>query len=219
MPTQPLAIARTSYAPASSAEPGPCDEIRLVGVTKSFGRDQAIYGEGEPADLVYKVISGGVRTFRVLADGRRQISEFHLPGDVFGVELDAERRSGAEAICESVLVVARRSAVTEDPAQGQRFWRHALRQLRRCQDQALTLGRRSASERVASFLLDLAQRLGSGDELALPMSRQDMADYLGLTIETVSRTVTQMQGGGLIELAGCRHVRLKRPGALAELCE
>jgi CRP/FNR family nitrogen fixation transcriptional regulator len=185
-------------------------------LTKSFGRDQAIYSEGDAADLVYKVISGAVRTFRVLADGRRQISDFFLPGDVFGVELDAERRSGAEAICESVLLVARRLVAEE---QGQSVWRHALRQLRRSQDQALTLGRRSASERVASFLLDLAQRLGDGDELELPMSRQDMADYLGLTIETVSRTVTQMQGSGLIGLAGCRHVRLTRPGALAALCE
>ena len=218
MSTQPLAIARTSYTPARSTEPSASDEIRLVGLTKSFGRDQAIYGEGDPADLVYKVISGAVRTFRVLADGRRQISDFYLPGDVFGVELDAERRSGAEAISETVLLVARRS-VAEDPEQGQSLWRHALRQLRRSQDQALTLGRRSASERVASFLLDLAERLGGGDELELPMSRQDMADYLGLTIETVSRTVTQMQGSGLIGLAGCRHVRLTRPGALAELCE
>jgi len=219
MSTHPLAVARASYAPARSSELPASDEIRLVGVTKSFGRDQAIYGEGDAAGLVYKVISGGVRTFRVLADGRRQIWDFYLPGDVFGVELDAERRSGAEAICETVLLVARRSALAEDPAQGQRLWRHALRQLRRSQDHALTLGRRSASERVASFLLDLAQRLGSGDELELPMSRQDMADYLGLTIETVSRTVTQMQGGGLICLTGCRHVRLTRPDALAELCE
>jgi len=219
MPTQPLAIARTPFAPFRSPEPSASDEIRLVGVAKSFGRDQAIYAEGDAADFVYKVISGAVRTFRVLADGRRQISDFYLPGDVFGVELDGERRSGAEAICETVLLVARRSAVAEDPAQGQRLWRHALRQLRRSQDQALTLGRRSASERVASFLLDLAQRLGSGDELELPMSRQDMADYLGLTIETVSRTVTQMQGGGLIRLAGCRRVQLTRPAALTELCE
>jgi len=219
MSTQPLAIACPSFAPARSTEPSAPDDIRLVGVTKSFGRDQVIYGEGDPADLVYKVISGGVRTFRVLADGRRQISDFYLPGDVFGVELDAERRSGAESICETMLLVARRSAVAEDPAQGQRLWRHALRELRRSQDQALTLGRRSASERVASFLLDLAQRLGRGDEFELPMSRQDMADYLGLTIETVSRTVTQMQGGGLIGLTGCRHVRLMRRGALAELCE
>lgn len=219
MHTQPLAIARTSYALGCSPKAGASDEIRLVGATRSFDRDQAIYGEGDPADLVYKVISGAVRTFRVLSDGRRQISDFYLPGDVFGVELDAERRSGAEGICETVLLMARRSAVAEDPAQGQRLWRHALRQLRRSQDQALTLGRRSASERVASFLLDLAKRLGGGDQIELPMSRQDIADYLGLTIETVSRTVTQLQGGGLIELAGCRRVRLTRRRALAELCE
>src|SRR5215469_7562676 len=216
MSTQPLALDRPSYAPRM-AELGAPDEIRLVGVTKAFGRDQAIYGEGDGAEQVYKVISGAVRAFRVLADGRRQISDFYLPGDVFGVELDREHRSGAEALGPTILLVARRSVVAEDPEQGQRLWRHALRQLRRSQDQVLTLGRRSASERVASFLVDLAERLRTGDEIELPMSRQDMADYLGLTIETVSRTVTQLQGVGLIRLTGCRRVRLARPQALAAL--
>lgn len=216
MQSQPLAV-YSAYAPSVAPESNP-DEVRLVGATKSFGRDQAIYGEGDRADLVYKVITGAVRAFRVLADGRRQISDFYLPGDVFGVELDAERRSGAEALGETVLLIARRSAVAEQPEQGQRLWRYAMRQLRRSQDQVLTLGRRSATERVASFLIDLAERLGGGGDVDLPMSRQDMADYLGLTIETVSRTVSQLQGSGLIRLTGCRHVRLMRPAALAGLC-
>lgn len=219
MQTQPLTIARFHHSPATSREPQAREEIALIGPTKAFGRDQAIYSEGDRAESVYKVIRGAVRAFRVLADGRRQISDFYLPGDVFGVELDAERRSGAEALCETVVISARRSAVAEEPGQGQQLWRHALRQLRRSQDQVLTLGRRSATERVASFLVDLAERLESDNELALPMSRQDIADYLGLTIETVSRTLTQLQGWGLIRLTGCRRVRFARPAALAELCE
>jgi CRP/FNR family nitrogen fixation transcriptional regulator len=93
-----------------------------------------------------------------------------------------------------------------------------MAELRRSQDHALTLGRRSASERVASFLMDLATRIGDGEHVELPMSRQDMADYLGLTIETVSRTLTQLQVSGAIGLTGCRSIHLRKPRALAELC-
>jgi len=118
-----------------------------------------------------------------------------------------------------VLIVARRSVVVEEFGQGEALWRHALRDLQRSQDHVLTLGRRSATERLASFLLDLTERLGGASEFDLPMSRQDIADYLGLTIETVSRTLTQLQVQGFIQLHGCRHIRLARRAALADLCE
>jgi CRP/FNR family transcriptional regulator, nitrogen fixation regulation protein len=216
MLAQPLAIERTDTA---SAQPDASSDIKLIGITKSFARDQEIYGEGDRADLVYRVVSGAVRSYRVLADGRRQISGFYLPGDVFGVELDAERRSAAEALSDAVLVVARRSTVVDDPDQGPRLWRQALGELQRTQSHMMTLGRRTAMERVACFLLELAERLRAGIELELAMSRQDIADYLGLTIETVSRTLTQLQAEGLIKLAGCRQVRLARLAALIELCE
>ncbi len=197
------------------------DEIRLIGVTMGFDRGQEICGEGERADHVYKVVSGAVRGFRVLADGRRQISEFYLPGDLFGYEAGLERRASAEALADTVLVVARRSALADDTdgALARQLWRLAMAELQRSQEHVLTLGRRSASERVASFLVDLAERLGDADDFELPMSRQDIADYLGLTIETVSRTLTQFQVSGLIKLAGCRKVRITRPAALADLCE
>jgi CRP-like cAMP-binding protein len=215
-------FAKTATAARPSA---PCadrrdtDEPKVLGVARTYGRDQEIFGEGDPADFVYKVVSGAVRAFRVLSDGRRQIDDFYLPGDVFGVELGDSRRSAAESLGDTVLIVARRASLAGDPEQGQRLWRHALAALERSQDHVLTLGRRSAAERVASFLIDLSRRLGSAAETHLPMSRQDMADYLGLTIETVSRTLTQMQGQGLIALSGCRSVRLARPAALTELCQ
>jgi CRP/FNR family nitrogen fixation transcriptional regulator len=164
------------------------------------------------------VVSGAVRAVRLLADGRRQIADFYLPGDIFGVELGERRRAAAETLGETVLLAARRAALTARPDQGG-LWRLALADLQRSQDHVLTLGRRSASERVASFLIDLAERLDGGPAFDLPMSRQDMADYLGLTIETVSRTLTQLQADGLVSISGCRHVRLPRPAALAELCE
>lgn len=216
MQAQPLAFERTGRA---SSNPDASNDIKLIGITKSFARDQEIYGEGDRADVVYKVVSGAVRSYQVLADGRRQISSFHLPGDVFGIELDAERRSAAEALSDTVLVVGRRSAFVGDPDQGLRLWRHALGELQRTQRHVMTLGRRTAVERVACFLLELAERLRAGAELELAMSRQDIADYLGLTIETVSRTLTQLQAEGLIKLAGCRRVRLARPSALLALSE
>jgi len=195
------------------------DGLRVIGFTKSFSKDQQIFCEGSSTDFIYRIVSGAVRSVRLLADGRRQVADFYLPGDVFGVELDVERLATAEAISETVVVVARRSNLAVDPDQSHRLWRHASRELRRCRDHVLTLGRRSASERLANFLIGLAKRLERGDAFDLPMTRQDIADYLGLTIETVSRTMTQLQGQGLIELDGCRHIRLRRPAALADLCE
>jgi CRP/FNR family nitrogen fixation transcriptional regulator len=195
------------------------NDIKLIGFTKSFARDQEVYGEGDRADLFYKVVSGAVRSYRVLADGRRQISGFHLPGEMFGVELDAEHRSAAEALIDTVLVIGRRSAVVDDPDQGSCLWRHALGELQRTQCHMMTLGRRTAVERVACFLLELAERLRAGIVLELAMSRQDIADYLGLTIETVSRTLSRLQTEGFIKLAGCRQVRIARPAALLALCD
>jgi CRP-like cAMP-binding protein len=212
-----------SYArsgPPAAAPDQPRDgQPSLIGITRSFGRGQEVFGEGDSADHVYRVVSGAVRVQRVLADGRRQIEEFYLPGDVFGVEFSALRRATAETLGETTLVVARRTTAAADPAQAERLWDHALRELARCHDHVLTLGLRSAAERIATFLVELAARLGGDDVVELPMSRQDIADYLGLTIETVSRTLTQLQTRGLIRLNGCRHIRFARPAALAELCE
>jgi CRP-like cAMP-binding protein len=215
---QTLAASRPLSHPAPHGAPDRDDEIKLIGVAKSFTRDQEIYGEGEAADFVYKVVSGAVRSMRLLADGRRQITGFHLAGDVFGVEIGVDRRASAEALTDAVVIVARRATLTEID-QGARLWRHALAELDRSRDHVLTLGRRSAAERVASFLVEMAERTHAGGELTLPMSRQDMADFLGLTIETVSRTLTKLQADGLIEIRCCRVVRLRRPNALAELCE
>ena len=199
----------------------PVEPRWLVGATRAYARDQEVYGEGERADHVYSVLSGAVRSFRVLADGRRQISDFYLPGDVFGVEFDPDHRESVEALSETMLVVTRRCALADedDGAMARRLWRLAVDQLRRSQDHVLTLGCRTANERVASFLTDLAERIGDAGGLELPMSRQDIADYLGLTIETVSRTLTQFQVAGMIALHGCRSIHFLKRRALADLCE
>lgn len=217
MQVQSSAAARSVALPFDPGLATRADDVfPLIGAARSFGRDQPVYGEGDAADCVYKVVSGAVRAVRLLADGRRQIADFYLPGDIFGVELGERRRAAAEALGETVLLVARRASLAARPDGS---WRLALAELQRSQDHVLTLGRRSASERVASFLIEIAERLDVGRAFDLPMSRQDMADYLGLTIETVSRSLTQLQAEGLVALSGARHVRLPRPDALAELCE
>jgi len=216
----PALAPRSLYGAPPPAAPSEPEGIRLIGVTTHFMRDQEVFGECEPADHVYRVVRGAVRGFRVLSDGRRQICDFYLPGDIFGIERGAEHRITAEALTDTMLVVARRSALGHegDGAMARSLWDLAMIELRRCQDHTLTLGRRSAGERVAGFLVDMAERIGDGENVELPMSRQDIADFLGLTIETVSRTLTQLQIAGLITLAGCRSIHLRKPRALAELC-
>jgi len=194
-------------------------ELNVLGVARAFGRDQEIYAEGDKVDGLFKVASGAVRIVRLLRDGRRQVLDFYVPGDIFGVELGDVRGAAAEALVDTTLIVVRGSALAADPATGGRLTRCALRCLQRSQAHLVTLGRRTAAEKVARFLIDLADRTGGADDLALPMSRQDIADFLGLTIETVSRTFSQLQAQGLIAVAGCRAVVLRRRAALAAMCE
>jgi len=184
-------------------------------------RDEEIYAEESAADFVYEVVEGTVRTCRLLSDGRRQIEDFYLPGDVFGLEAGLTRRATAEAVGTVTLKVIHRAALSElamrDGDMARKLWTLTARDLRRTQDHVLMLGRRSATERVAGFLVDLADRTDSGDALDLPMSRQDIADYLGLTIETVSRTFTQLQSTGLVEAPTCRHLLIELE-ELRDLC-
>lgn len=198
--------------------PMPFPEEQLeMGVRMRYGRDEEIFGEGEATRYVYRVITGAVRTYRVLSDGRRQIVEFHTAGDVFGLDGEAHHAMGAEAVRDATLQVMRREAFLHE--QGSETALAALlKKFNRAQAHMLLLGRHTACERVAAFLLDFRDRMGA-DAFDLPMSRQDIADFLGLTIETVSRTFSQLQAARLIDLASCRHVVLRNTEALERLCE
>jgi CRP/FNR family transcriptional regulator, nitrogen fixation regulation protein len=195
--------------------------LTLRGMRVRFERNEEIFGEAETAEYVYRVVSGAVRTMRFSSDGRRQILGFHLPGDVFGLELDDTHTLSAEAVAGSELVMVRRSLV--DKAAGQDL--HAARavlaltaqSLNSARDHALVLGRKGAGERVAAFLLQLADRFVSRNELDLPMSRADIADYLGLTIETVSRAFSEMERQCAIALPSSRHVVMRNPSVLLQL--
>ena len=192
---------------AGLAEKSPVGD-EAMGVRMHFDRDEEIFGEDEPAQYVYRVLSGAVRTARMQSDGRRQIVEFHLPGDVFGLDGEARHALGAEAIVETVLQVVRRSTFMASGIDGAGTAVQALlRKFHRAQAHMLLLGRQTACERVASFLLDFQNRT-KGQTFDLPMSRQDIADYLGLTIETVSRTFSQLERDKAIAIPQSRHIVL-----------
>ncbi len=194
--------------------------LGLMGVPMRYARNEEVYGEDEPAEFLYQVVTGSVRTYRMLDDGRRQIVAFYLPGDVFGVEAGDVHLASAEAISDSrVLVVKRASVMARAELErdlSRQLWALAVSELQRVQQHSLALIR-SADERVAGFLLEMANRCNSGAAIELPMSRQDIADYLGLTIETVSRTFTQFASSGVIALETSRRVQLCNRAALSRL--
>ncbi|PZO53860.1 MAG: transcriptional regulator [Alphaproteobacteria bacterium] len=194
----------------------------LQGTRMHFRRNEEVFGEGEAATYVYRVVSGAVRTIRFSSDGRRQILNFYFPGDIFGLECGSKHTLSAEAIGDADLSLVRRSlidmAAKQDASAAQALIALMQRQLQSAQDHALVLGRKGAGERVAAFLLQLADRVTAQCEIDLPMSRADIADYLALTIETVSRAFTQMERDRTIALPSSRHVVVRDRCAL-ELLE
>ena len=212
-------VAGFRHAPPVGEEP-PADHVELMGALMPFARNSEIYGENEPADYLYKVVSGTVRTYKMLVDGRRQIGGFHLPGDMFGFESGDEHTFSAEAITDCKILVIKRIAVitlaARDNDVSQQMWALTARELQRVQDHSMVLIK-SAQERVASFLLEMAGRAAGDGAVELPMSRQDIADYLGLTIETVSRTLTQLEKTAAIELPTSRRIVLRNRSALSRL--
>jgi CRP-like cAMP-binding protein len=165
-------------------------------------------------------VSGAVRTYQVLADGRRQIGAFYMPGDVFGLEIGDTHMSSAEAISDAKVLVVKRTAIVSladrDAEVARELWKVTCAELRRAQDHILALIK-TAEERVVGFLLEMASRVSGGNQFELPMSRQDIADYLGLTIETVSRTLTHLESTAAIELPSSRRVVLRNRVTLGRL--
>lgn len=198
-------------------------ESRTV-TRRTVAANDEIYAEGDRAMSFYKIAAGVVRTYKLLSDGRRQIGAFYLPGDIFGLESGEDHRFGADAVTETRLLVHRREprALTgDDGALAREVVAAMMRDLERAQEHMMLLGRKSARERIASFLLALSERMAdSGGTVCLPMSRNDMADHLGLTIESVSRAVTQLEREGLIELPPNRRtVILRNAAALRHLAD
>lgn len=163
-------------------------------------RDQVIVCEGDPADYIFLVMDGVVRSCRTFQSGARNILGFYLPGELFGWT-DLKHALSVEAATDAMILYLKRSALLSITARDSRIASFLLdattNELRRTQEHALLIGR-SAKCRVATFLLDLSRRLGKTKYLDLPMSHQDIADHLGLTIETVSRTITELERTQLV---------------------
>jgi len=168
----------------------------------SFRCGQEIHGQGEPANYIYEVQRGAVRSYKALSGGRRQICAFHLHNDIFGWETGLSYRFTAEAIVDTTVLVVRRHTLEYVAATDVKVTRNLLsltaKSLEHAESHMLLLGRKNSLEKIVAFLLEMDRRLSCPSVLALPMTRRDMADYLGLTVETVSRDLSQLRASGLL---------------------
>ena len=236
----PIALATAHSAPVSAAAykryffPQPTDgvpvtladylgRIQAYGARHHFARNEPIFNQDDPADQVYHIVSGTVRLCRYMPDGRRYIMDFLLPGDLMGFVESADLPACAEAVTDVVLLAFPRACfdrlAEENGEVRTQLLRHLSSNLLTAQRHLFVLGCQKARERVASFILRLADRMGAscGDRLDLPMSRQDIADHLGLTIETISRTITGLRSTGAVLIPNTHQVVLRDMAALRTL--
>jgi CRP/FNR family transcriptional regulator, nitrogen fixation regulation protein len=172
-----------------------------------YPRGSEIFGEAEPADYVYQIREGAVRTYKLLSDGRRQIGAFHLQGDILGVENGEVHRFTAEAIVNTTVWIAKSRGLFAGLAKGDIPAANHIRDLvtrtlEHIENHLLLLGRQTALEKVATFLLEIDRRLQQPEVMILPMIRRDIADYLGLTLETVSRSLSTLRDEGIVSFIG-----------------
>src|SRR4051794_31800180 len=172
----------------------------------TYKKGTEIYGEKEPAEYVYQVKSGAARSYKLLSDGRRQIGAFHLVGDIFGLENGGHHRFTAEAIVDTNVRLIRRQSLDmvaqDDAVVARNLLTMTTTKLQHAEARMLLLGRKNSLERVAAFLLEMDKRLTAAGVMALPMSRRDIADYLGLTLETVSRALSRLHELGILGFQG-----------------
>ncbi len=207
-------LSRTAARTSSKEFPGiwvdTCPEdgptVRLNLNEFGYKKGIEIFGEKEPADYVYQVITGAVRSYKLLSDGRRQIGAFHLVGDIFGLEIGTEHRFTAEAVVDTTVRLMKRRSLEQvaesDVVVARNLLTMTTSNLRHAEDHMLLLGRKTSLERVAAFLIEMDKRLTAAGILALPMCRRDIADYLGLTLETVSRALSRLHGLGVLGFVG-----------------
>lgn len=179
-----------------------------------FPTDSVIYAQGDQAGPFYLVEFGTVRICRLTADGRRQVNSFHFAGDVFGFEAGDEHQSYAESVDGAGIRVLR---AMDGSGFVEKLLGLALRGLARVQEHLLLLGRMNANEKMAAFILDLLQRQDADDVVMLPMQRNDIADYLGLTFETVSRVLRVLKDRRIILLPSVDRIEVLDADALAEV--
>jgi len=188
-----------------------------------YKKGSEVYGESEPAEYIYQVVEGEVRSHKLLSDGRRQIGAFHLAGDIFGLANGPVHRFTAEDIVDTTVRLMKRRSLEHvaesDAMVALNLLNMTTSNLQHAEDHMLLLGRKTSLERVAAFLLEMDRRLTAAGVLALPMSRRDIADYLGLTLETVSRALSYLHGKGILGFVGQsqRQIVLMDRAQLADL--
>ena len=206
------------FAVAKSGQLDALVALERIGTRLSFSRNDEIYAEREDADYWYKVVSGTVRVCKLLADGRRYVAEFCFAGECFGLDSASERRYAAEAVDDVIVMRFRRSAteqlIDQNPTVARSLRDTMLRDLANAHGRMLMLGRMTAPERVAAFLLEMFERRERTKALDLPMSRIDIADYLGLTVETVCRTLSRFRRDRVIAVPNPHRIELLDRAAL-----
>jgi CRP/FNR family transcriptional regulator, anaerobic regulatory protein len=219
----------SNFSPAifasNLAEPETLRDIFSGQIIEQLEPGEPLFWQGDEARHVFEIVSGALRTVRVLSDGRRVITGFLFPGDVVGVSLKDRYLTTVEAIADTeVRRFARgrfEATVERVPALRPLLMARLFDEMAAAQDQVVLLARKNAEERVATFLLALVRRAGLEGEarpvIALPMTRLDMADYLGLTIETVSRIMSRLAARGIAVAAARHEIAIRRPAALASL--
>jgi CRP/FNR family transcriptional regulator len=190
--------------------------VAAIGILQRLAPGKTLFSEGDDADGVYEVVQGMLRLYKLLPDGRRQITGFLSAGHLLGLAHEDQYLYTAEAITDVTLCRYPRARfvrmVDEIPGFAHRLLAVTSNELCAAQDQMLLLGRKTAQEKLASFLLMMAARHGrgkDGNEFDLPMSRVDIADYLGLTVETVSRTFTRLKQDSVLELPSATCIVLR----------
>ena len=202
-------------------------EMSAIVTSLELGPGDPLFDEGQPADYVFNVTAGAVKIYKLLADGRRQMTGFLFPGDFLGLANEENYAYSAEAVTHTALCRFPRRKLERllerYPKMEHRLLGMASHELAVAQEQMLLLGRKTAREKIASFLLMLSrravQRGQNGDPVGVPMSRNDIGDYLGLTTETVSRTFTQLKQGGSINLLQGGKVELVDRTRLEDIAE
>ena len=215
--------ANPANRPRFLGELGALSQIEISLSEFKYNRGAEIFGEAEPAEYIYQVIDGSVRSYKLLSDGRRQINAFHLAGDIFGLENGDMHRFTAEAIIDTTVRLVKRVSLSHiaetDAIIARDLLNMTASNLQRAEEHMLLLGRKTSLERVATFLLEMDRRLTAAGVMALPMCRRDIADYLGLTLETVSRALSILHDKGVLGFLGQtqRQIVLLDRHRLAEL--
>ncbi len=217
------AVAQKTAAFVNADKQNDLSALSKLGIVTRYARNETLFAQGDDAKFTYKMVSGAVRHSKFLMNGRRQIADFSLPGEYFGFDNDDEYSLTAEALSDVVVIRYPRLRVERLGEESADVSRQLMSNLRRgllqAQEHLVMLGRQSAKERVASFVVALAARTGAknGEAVDLPMGRQDIADYLGLTIETVCRAITDLKQSGIIGVPNRHQIALRRLGVLETL--